>query len=228
MDKTTKRGAARVGRALLVDDHESIRMSLSGMLRAARVVGEVDSVSSLKEAREMLHADASYDIIVLDLQLGDADGLEGLKALREEFPASRVLVFSATQDVLTIGTALVAGACGYVSKSAKSAVLLAAVRLILAGSRYIPPELLTAVLDQLPRLLAEQASASEVQPDLDLTPRQLEVLRLLLAGNQNKVIGARLGMAEGTVKSHLNAVFRALQVHNRSQATLKAHQRGIR
>lgn len=218
----------RPARALHVDDHHYILDAVGSVLTGAQVVSAVTPANTLAAALETLERDADYDAIILDLKLNDADGLEGLKSLRERYPAIPVLVLSATEDPLTICTALVAGARGYVSKNAKPAILKNALGLVLAGSTYVPPELFATLHAQLPELLREQAAASRPEPELQLTPRQVEVLRLLLAGHSNKVIGARLGMAEGTVKTHLNGVFRSLQVRNRAQAVLQAHKRGMR
>jgi DNA-binding NarL/FixJ family response regulator len=210
-------------RALLVDDHDSVRDAVTGVLLDSKVVAEVDGARSLQEAQQMLARNADYDIVVLDLKLEDANGLAALNSLRESFPDVPVLVFSSTDSNDTIHFALGTGAKGYVPKAEGMEVLLNAVRLVLAGSYYVPPRPgLT-----LPKFVGARPVPPSASGLPQLSPRQADVLRLLLLALPIKVIASRLGMAEGTVKAHLNAIYGVLQVHSRSQAILRAREFGM-
>lgn len=202
-------------RALLVDDHPIVLDAVAGALIASSTVSSVDCAQRLQDARKMLERDPAYDIVVLDLSLDDATGLSALITLRETFPDVPVLVFSSTEKSDVVMLALEGGARGYVPKSSPMEVFLRAVRVVLAGSVYVPP--------RAPSLAPYAVGNKEPQ----LTPRQIEVFRLLLQGMPNKVIGSRLGMAEGTVKTHVNVLFRVYKVNNRAQLVVRAHQLGL-
>jgi DNA-binding NarL/FixJ family response regulator len=214
----------RSTRALLVDDHPIVLDAVTSALLSSSTVATVDCAHRLQDAQEMLARNTDYSIVVLDLSLDDADGLSALTALRESFPDVPVLVFSSTETTGTILLALEGGARGYVPKSSPMEVFVNAVRVVLAGSVYVPPKAL-----RLPEFVGVRPAAAPAAKAAlpQLSPRQSDVFRLLLQGMPNKVIAARLGMAEGTVKAHLNTLFRVLQVRNRAQAVLRAHQLGL-
>jgi DNA-binding NarL/FixJ family response regulator len=217
-----ERRPSRQTRALAVDDHRIILDAVTDALLSSSVVSAVDCALRLQDAQEMLARNADYDLVILDLNLDDAVGLDTLTELRESFPDVPVLVFSSTNSSDTMHLALEGGARGYVPKSSATEVLVYAVRLVLSGSVYVPPELL-----RLPKFVETRAAAQNASPLPQFSPRQADVCRLLLQGMPNKVIAKRLGMAEGTVKAHLSTVFRVLQVNNRAQAVLRAHQLGM-
>jgi DNA-binding NarL/FixJ family response regulator len=209
-----QQGATRVpGRALVIDDHTGIRESVTSWLRDSGVCDEADGVASLREAKALL-ATRDYSIIILDLLLPDAQGLDGLTALRETFPDVPVLVHSGTTDIVTIHNALESGAQGYVTKDCSAEDLVKRVGDVLAGRMSVPAEALLAY-----------GALTKPPP---LSPREGEVLRLLLKGMPNKVIGRNLGMAEGTVKTHLYSIFRQLRVRNRAEAILAAIKLGMK
>jgi DNA-binding NarL/FixJ family response regulator len=210
-------------RALLVDDHHIVVEALKIALGTMRIFDRVDSAHSLAAARRMLEADCGYQLAVLDLHLGDSDGRETVQGLREKFPDIPVMVFSGDTAMESITMAFELGASAYVPKSSPMPMVIAAIKMVLAGGTYIPPD----AVSMLGAPPATTASAAAFAPDLRLSGRQEQVFKLLLQGMPNKVIASRLDMAEGTAKSHLNSIFRSLGVRTRVQAILKARQLGL-
>ena len=213
----------RAPRALVVDDHPIVADAMATAINAMRVFERVDSAGSLAEARRLLEADPACNLAVFDLHLGDAEGREVLIGLRESFPDVPVLIFSGDDSLESITMAFECGARGYAPKSSPISVVSNAIRLVLSGSSYIPPQ----AVQMLGFTPPEQRGVTEIKPSLQLTGRQQQVFRLLLQGMPNKVIGSRLSMAEGTVKAHLNTVFRMLGVRTRVEAILRARQLGL-
>jgi DNA-binding NarL/FixJ family response regulator len=215
----------RVPRALVVDDHPIVADAMATAINAMRVFDRVDSAGSLAEACRLLEADPLCNLAVLDLHLTDAEGRETLLGLREKFPDVPVLIFSGDDSIESITMAFECGARGYATKSSPMTVVGNAIRLVLSGSTYVPPEAVQMLGFATPK--SGPAAQSLMPQQLQLTGRQQQVFRLLLQGMPNKVIGARLSMAEGTVKAHLNTVFRMLGVRNRVEAILRARQLGM-
>ena len=214
----------RAPRALVVDDHPIVADAMATAINAMRVFERVDSAGSLADACRLLEENPVCNLAVFDLHLGDSEGRETLLRLREQFPDVPVLIFSGDDSLDSITMAFECGARGYVTKSSPMNVVNNAIRLVLSGSSYVPPQ----AMQMLGFTLPEQGSAVRFEaPALQLSGRQQQVLRLLLQGMPNKVIGARLSMAEGTVKAHLNTVFRVLGVRTRVEAILRARQLGM-
>ena len=211
-------------RALLVDDHHIVVEALKTALGAMRLFDRVDTANSLADARRMLEADANYQLAVLDLHLGDSDGRETVQGLRESFPDIPVMVFSGDTEMESITMAFELGASAYVPKRSPMPVVIAAIKMVLAGGTYIPPDAVSMLGAPRP---GARGPVDSAPVDLRLSGRQEQVFKLLLQGMPNKVIAARLDMAEGTAKSHLNSVFRALGVRTRVEAILKARQLGL-
>lgn len=180
--------------------------------------------ASLAEACELLSQSSECDLAVLDLHLEDAQGRDTVQRFRETFPDVPILVFTADSSIANITMAFECGARGFLPKSASAAVVRNAIELVLSGHAYIPEE--AAQILGLPRL-APRESIRHDKVALELSPRQQQVFRLLLQGLPNKVIAARLNMAEGTAKTHLFAVYRLLGVRTRVEAILRASQLGL-
>lgn len=219
-------------RFLLVDDHPLMREAMAGLVRDVEPGVDLVQAGSLAEARR-LAADGGIDALVIDLQLPDGDGSELVAEFRRRWPQRPILVLTASEDLGRVRQLIGAGANGYAPKSAGHATLSAALRLVLAGQTYVPPLVLAAATLPAPAadaetLAAEQeASATAADGSGRLTPRQLDVLRLVCRGLSNKHISRELGLAERTVKVHIGAVFRALGVSNRTQAALAARACGL-
>ena len=201
---------------LVCDDHALFR---AGLLH---VLGELDPEVRLLEAGsgdEVLAAAREHpdlDLVLLDLDLGGVSGLDLLVELRSHDASLPVVMVSASEDPASMRAAIDGGAAGFVPKSSRGGVLLGALRLVLGGGVYIPPEMLRAP--------ARVAEAPEAQPRRrrrrtgPLTARQEEVLELLARGLTNREICGVLGIAEGTVKAPLASIFEALDVTNRTEA----------
>ena len=214
-----------VPRALVVDDHPIVADAMATAITGMRIFDRVDSANSLPEACTMLEENPVCNLAVVDLHLRDMEGRATLTGLRERFPEVPVLVFSGDESLESITMAFECGARGYVTKGTPMKVVASAIRLVLAGGSYIPQEAAEIIGFSAPAQIDAMAARGELP--IQLSGRQQQVMRLLLQGMPDKVIGARLAMAEGTVKAHLNTVFRVLGVHTRVEAILRARQLGI-
>ncbi|WP_136253267.1 response regulator [Onishia niordana] len=205
---------------MVADDHPLFREAIAAVIAAGlpdSLLLEADSLeSALKKAEE--HEEV--DLVLLDLGLPDAEGLSGLRQIRERRPDLPVAILSADQDRRTILDALDLGAVGYITKSTPRPDLLAALTRILEGQLYLPPD-----------IMRRPPAEPQRQPPVDdavrrrlseLTVKQLEVLIRLTHGASNKVIARELDIAETTVKTHVSAILRKLCVTGRVQAILAA------
>jgi DNA-binding NarL/FixJ family response regulator len=225
-------------KVLLVDDHPLILTALQAVIQGLGDDVTVIGAVSAREARQVLQESADYDLVLLDLQLGDANGFDVLVELRADYPALPVVIVSASDRSSDVIRAIDLGAMGYVPKRASNAMLFEALHLVMQGGIYVPPMTLgpehaahRAEGDTVPSYLSivrEQSEAGEpaAQPlaTIGLTPRQSDVLGLLLQGKPNKLIARELGLSVETVKDHVAAVLRALNVSSRTQAVLAVSQ----
>lgn len=210
---------------LVADDHALIREALRHVLKEldgnVTVLEAGDGDSACRQVNE--HVD--LDLLLLDLNLPGMDGFATLAELRREHAALPIVILSAQEDATTMRAALDRGAMGFIPKSANNAVMLSALRLVLSGGRYVPPELLTAAPGSaLPDV---NLSASKSPAELGLTGRQLDVLALMAQGKSNKQICRELGLAEATVKIHVTAILRTLKVASRAQAIVAVNRLGL-
>lgn len=223
-------------KALLIDDHPLVLSALGAVLQ--RLTPDVASVGvqTARAAREALESDSGFDLILLDLQLGDADGFEVLIQLRAEHPAIPVIVVSASDSNDDVSRAIFLGAMGFVPKRASNEVLIEALHRVMAGAIYVPPmEMRSHGHAARPRdrnwaegaepgPWSAVAAERHVLASTGLTPRQIDVLELLLQGQSNKLIARALHLSVETVKDHVAAVLRSLNVSTRTQAVLAAGQ----
>lgn len=223
-------------KVLLIDDHPLILAALQSVIRGLGDDVTVVGADSAKAARQTLKKDAGFDLVLLDLQLGDADGFEVLSEFRAAHPALPVVVVSASDRAADVIRAIDLGAMGFVPKRASNELLFEALRQVMSGGIYVPPMTLGAERaaapahgDTVPSFMPRGAAADEpaAQPSLaslGLTPRQTDVLALLLQGQPNKLIARELKLSVETVKDHVAAVLRALNVGSRTQAVLAVSQ----
>lgn len=216
-------------RVLLIDDHALFREGVMHVLHSMSEHPEVKEAGNGQDALNLLDLDTEFDLALLDLNLPDRSGLDMIGLLRNKAPDLAIIVLSASEDFTDAKRALDLGASGYITKSSTSQVMVNAMRLVLSGGIYLPTLLLQQW--QSPPVASARPAASSHSAEADahdpLTARQLDVLKLLAEGKSNKEIARELGMAEGTVKIHVTAIFRSLNVVNRTQAVLAAKKLGL-
>ena len=210
---------------LVVDDHPLVREALREHLRQLQPQVQIYEARNNAEAHALAQQYSDLDLVLLDLNLPDAHGFSALAMLRERYPALPVVVFSAESDRKTVLEALDNGAMGFVPKTANTQVILNALRLVLSGSVYLPPEVLSGPTTADPpgsglTVDRRRHSSARTPADLGMTPRQAQILALLVQGKSNKIISRELDLAESTVKIHITSVLRALNVTNRVQAVI--------
>jgi DNA-binding NarL/FixJ family response regulator len=205
---------------LVCDDHPVFREGLCDALAAFDA--EFLEASDCAAALRSVAADPDIDLVLLDLSMPGADGWTAFRALRQRHPAVPVVIVSASEDPDDIRRALDGGASGFIPKSSPIEVLRTALRLVLAGGVYVPVAALGA-----PASAPVRAAGPRRDGAPTLTPRQIDVLTLLARGLTNREIAALLGIAEGTVKTHLRTLFEVLDVSNRTEATLVMREMGI-
>jgi NarL family two-component system response regulator LiaR len=203
---------------VVVDDHPIVRDGLVAVLSTQPDFEVVGEASSGPEAIRCVDA-VKADVILLDLEMPDMDGVETLQRLREIDPALRVIVFTAFDTDERIVKAVQAGAQGYLLKGVPRDEIFNAIRVVHAGGALLQPVVASKLLRQVTR---------DAQPEADtLTERELEVLRLMAQGQMNKEIAAALVISERTVKFHVSAILSKLGAGNRTEAVTLAAQQGL-
>ena len=214
---------------LLVDDHALIRQAMHGLLKKLKRDAVVVEASTCAQALRILAAEPDIALILLDLTLPDKDGFSALAELRELYPAISIVVVSALQDREYVMKALDLGALGYIPKSAEPDVMLGALRLVFSGGIYIPPQILSHhEMPHSPPRPSRPASLPASFEAFGLTDRQRDVLALVMQGKSNKMISRTLNLAEPTVKNHVTAILKALNVSNRTEAVIAVNQLGLK
>jgi DNA-binding NarL/FixJ family response regulator len=227
-------------KVLLVDDHPLILAALQSVIQGLGDDVTVVGVETAEGARAALRADSSFDLVLLDLALGEVDGFDVLQELRASWPAVPVVVVSASERTSDVIRALDLGAMGFVPKRTSNDQLFEALSLVMSGGLYVPPSMLGLEAppprqesDTVPAVMRRLAEHAQPEPhqsksvsleSIGLTPRQTEVLALLLQGLPNKLIARQLNVSVETVKDHVAAVLRALNVSSRTQAVLAVSQ----
>ena len=213
---------------LIADDHRLVIEAVKAKL--SELAPGIEFVLAMSVDELLAGASDDLDLALIDLNMPGAAGQAHIDEVRRRHPAVPLIVLSGYEDPAVMRSALERGVLGFIPKAYSPEVMLSAVRLVLAGGVYVPPMMLSALP---PGIVAGVAGAAEVSgrassaPTLDhlrnvLTERQVEVLQLLSQGKPNKLIGRALGISEGTVKIHLAAIFRALNVRNRTEAVVAA------
>ena len=216
---------------LIADDHRLVIEAVKAKL--SELEPGIDFVLAMSVNELLVGISDEIDLAVIDLNMPGAEGQSHIDEIRRRHPAVPVIVLSGYEDPAVMRTALERGVLGFIPKAYSPEVMLSAVRLVLAGGVYVPPMMLSAVP---PGVVAGVVPGAEGSPRASgpgaahtlehlrnvLTERQVEVLQLLSQGKPNKLIGRSLGISEGTVKIHLAAIFRALNVRNRTEAVVAA------
>jgi DNA-binding NarL/FixJ family response regulator len=213
---------------LLVEDHALFREGFRLLLQQIDPQAEILEAADARSALECASAHEDLGLVLLDLGLPDMPGLEVISEFRERFPAFPVVVLSGSDDRDTVMASLDRGAMGFIPKASNSQLLMGALQLVFAHGVYIPPSVLLRPGGSAGVSSAAHGGArgSALPSDLGLTERQVEVLKLVVQGQSNKLIARKLDLAEATVKAHVTAVLRALKVTTRTQAVLAVGELG--
>lgn len=202
---------------LLVDDHALFREGLSYVLQQLSDVVEIVEAGTFQDGLTRAAAETGLDLALLDLHMPGSEGPKSVGYFHQCFPAIPVVVISGEEASANIEKVINYGAAGFICKSASSQVMLGALRLVLSGGVYVPPE----ILRHHPVEVADKRNMH------GLTPRQLDVLEHLCGGMSNKTIAAAMNLAEGTVKIHVAAIYHTLNVSSRLEAVRAAEHLGL-
>jgi DNA-binding NarL/FixJ family response regulator len=210
-------------RVLLVDDHDLFRTGLRNLLEqeGVNVVGEAEN----GEAAIRLAADVAPDVVIMDLNMPGAGGVETTRRLSGLAPLSRVVVLTISADDDDVMNAVMAGACGYLLKDSSIQELIAGIRAASEGESLISPQIAAKVLQRL-RAQSKDIDAAETIR-AELSDRELQVLRLIANGKDNAQIAGELFISPKTVKNHISNILMKLQIENRIQAAVYAVRSGI-
>lgn len=196
---------------LVVDDHALFLEGLAYVLDKLESDVNILEASNYEEAVNMLNKYPDIDLTLLDLSMPDKDGFTLLSYCRKNFPLVPAVVLSASKEQSDLNRALDGGALGFIPKDTTSKIMLNALRLIMSGEIYIPASM-------------TQRSNNNHNTAESLTPRQHEVVELMMNGLSNKKIASEMGIAEATIKMHVTAIFKRLGVSNRTEAALAAQK----
>jgi DNA-binding NarL/FixJ family response regulator len=199
-------------RILTVDDHPLLREGIAALVGKQSDMELVAEASGGREALELFRQHRP-DITLMDLQMPEMDGIEATSVIRREFPEARIIVLTTHAGDVQVSRALRAGARAYLLKGLLRKELLETIRAVQSGQKRVSPEV--------------AAEIAEHSADDALTPREVDVLRLVAKGNANKGIGAHLSLTEETVKSHIRNILSKLQANDRTHAVAIAVKRGI-
>lgn len=199
-------------RLLLVDDHYLVRLGLSSVIALETDMSVCAEAATGHRAIELFRSHQP-DVTLMDLRLPDLSGTEAIRTIRAEFPQARLIALSTFAGDEEIHMALQAGALAYLVKTVQPEELVETIRKVAAGQRHVSPDLAVRLAARSPRS--------------HLSPRELEVLKLMIGGKRNREIATQLAITEGTVKIHVSNVLSKLGVTDRTEAVTQALQRGI-
>ena len=199
-------------KVMIVEDHFVVRTGLSAIINSQPDMTTVAEARNGIEAVEMFR-EHQPDVVLMDLRIPLLSGTEAIAAIIKEFPRAKIIVLSTFGGDEDIFQALQAGARAYFLKDVKGHDLIGAIRSVNAGQRLLPPEIAARLAERIPRS--------------ELSPREMEILRLIAKGSSNKDIANTLEISEGTVRVHASNIFAKLGCNDRAQAVSEAFQRGI-
>jgi DNA-binding NarL/FixJ family response regulator len=199
-------------RVLVVDDHPLVRLGVASAIQYQKDMIVVGEAGTAEEAVD-LHSKKTPHVTLMDLRLPDASGVIAIRRIRAASPDARVVVLTTYDGDEDISQALDAGAQGYLIKGMPHELVLQAIRRVHAGQRFLPPVVAHTLSSRIPSLV--------------LTEREQDVLQLMFRGHSNPEIGARLGIRETTVKTHVRVILTKLNVDDRTSAVVEALKRGL-
>ena len=211
-------------KVVLIDDHTLFRVGLEGLL-TTRGIDVIASVNTGKEADRLVD-ELKPDVILLDMRMPGIDGLGVLTFLRDKYPELPIVMLTTSTDETDLVESLRAGAQGYLLKDMEPDELVIALRDIINGKTVVAPDL-APILAKAVQGKTEKSEKENDSPFSGLTPRETEILGLLAEGQSNKAIARNLGISDGTVKLHVKAILRKLDVHSRVEAAVMAVEYGM-
>lgn len=210
-------GGHDVERVLIADDHPLVRDGLRTVISVAFDQCELFEASSIAEAIAIVEREGDFDLVLLDLNMPDADGFSGLAQMRDRFPSVPVVIVSGACEGGLISASIANGAAGFIPKSLKRSAIVAAIQSILAGDIFMPEEFRT--------IGADNVELDDIRRRVEtLTPQQRVVLGLVVGGKLNKQIAYELDVSMTTVKAHVSAILAKLNVYSRTQAVILANK----
>ncbi len=209
-------------RFLVADDHDLFLKGLEFILKESYPDIELVFAHSYSDIFQILEKDRDFSLVMTDLAMPGGKWLDSLQQIHNLLPDTPIIVLSAVFDKEIVQKTIDLGVSGYIPKTSSNMVIISAINLVLSGGIYIPPELLNSKLQAEMNMDSNQNSEQNV-----LTPRQIEVLEKVAEGKSNKVIAYELGLSEGTVKLHVTAILKILNVNNRTGAVREAERQGL-
>jgi DNA-binding NarL/FixJ family response regulator len=214
-------------RVVLADDHAVVRRGLAGLIESTDDLVVVGVAKDGREAVDLVR-EHRPEVAVMDLQMPVLDGVEATRAIVADHPGTEVLVLTSFSDHARIDAAIEAGAVGYLLKDAEPDVLLDGIRAVARGESPLDPRAARRLLSRASRGAGPGARPTVPGDDAaELSPREAQVLRLVVDGLLNKQIASRLGITERTVKAHLTSVYQRIGVADRTQAALWAERHDL-
>lgn len=213
-------------KVLMVDDHALFRDGMRYVLQQLADEVEVLDSANLHDGMKLAEENPDIDLALLDLNMPGSEGVKSIEYFHDAHPAIPLVVVSGSEQREDIEKVMEYGAMGFISKMSSSKMMLSALRMVLDGGIYLPPQMLQQAMQGL-----DQGNGADKRADRqnkhNLTPRQMQTLQLLAEGLSNKEISLRMNLAEGTVKIHTAAVYHALCVNSRMEAVTAAIRQGI-
>lgn len=210
---------------LVCDDHPLLRAALAATVAEITPDEPVLAAKDFAEAWRLAEGDPAPLLCIVDLQMPGADPKAGLRGIRDRAPGAKIVVITGSESDADLLAALDLGVDGFIPKTAETGVVEAAIRLVLAGGRYLPPRVAEIVSNLQARPVADSPSAEG--PYGRISERQREVLRFLVSGRSNKEIAEVLALSPATVKSHVAHILAVLGATNRTEAAMSARAKGI-
>jgi len=211
-------------RIVIADDHALVRGGIGILIKTLHPDTEIVECNDYQKILKVLASGEPIDLLLLDLLMPGMDSISSVQHICSTWPDVPVVVVSVQEDMQIIRQALRAGAVGYIPKTSSPDVTMNAIRLVLSGGIYVPPDALE-LGGKSDAATAEEAAEAAAPPgwnkEVGLTPRQIDVLDLITEGKSNKEIAADLDLTAGTVKMHLSRIYKVLKVKSRTEAVAR-------
>lgn len=212
-------------RLIIVDDHAMIRKGLKQMLSMEEDFTIIDEAEHGDEVIEKVLT-LKPDVVLMDINLPGKNGIELTKELSRKAPTIKVLALSVDGDQYHISQMIRAGASGYILKDANVEMLSEAIKTVARGDAYLPPHLLSKVLDEYRQTSVIEKKVA-LPEELNLTPREIEIIGYIASGDNNKEIAKKLFISEKTVKNHVSNILRKMNLEDRTQVAVYAYRTGL-